>query len=160
MTAEGEFALVQEHLEAALPQGSIGWMAVGDHELYNLLADVAAQQRDEDALQKYAPLAEEFAARYDHQLYRAIALRAQGVAHRLAGQFEEADARLNQALEIFQQIGTRWQMGRTLVELGELAVVRADHTMAREYFIRALSEFEVMGALPEATRTREKLELV
>jgi tetratricopeptide (TPR) repeat protein len=158
--AEGEFALIREYGEAGLIRPSKGWAAFGDHDLYSLLADAAAQQRDEAALQKYAPLAEEFAARHDHKLYRAIAHRAWGVAHRLAGQFAESQIRFDQALEIFQQMNTRWQIGRTLFELGELAVARADKIIAREYFTRALSEFEMLDALPDIIRTHEKLESV
>lgn len=157
MTAEGEFALVREHLEIALSQPSIGWIAFGDHELYNLLADTAAQQRDEGALRKYAPLAEEFASRYDHKLYQAVAHRAWGVMHRLAGQYAESQIRFNQALEIFQQMNTRWQIGCTLFELGELAVACADRTMAREYFVRALETFETMQATPSVRRTHARI---
>jgi len=152
--AEGEFALVQKYLETALHR-TASW--VGEHDLYAMLADAAAGQRDRAALYKYAPLAEEFASRYDHKLYQAIAHRAWGVAHRLAGQHVDAEARLNQALEIFQQMETRWQTGLTFVELGELALARADNTNAREHFSRALSMFEIMGALPDMARIREKL---
>jgi tetratricopeptide (TPR) repeat protein len=157
LTAEGEFALVREHLEIALSQPSIGWIAFGDHELYNLLADVATQQRDEAALQKYASLAEEFASRYDHKLYRAIAHRAWGVFYRLAGQYAEADERLIQALEIFRQLNTHWQIGRTLVEMGELEVARTDNAVAREYLSQALRIFEKIESVLDATRTHERL---
>jgi len=156
--AEGEFALVREHLEIALLQPSLGWIALGDHELYNLLADTAAQERDEAALQKYAPLAEEFAARYEHKLYQAIAHRAWGVAHRLAGQYAESQIRFDQALEIFQQMDTRWQIGRTLFEMGELAVAQSNTVKARDYLIRALMAFESMQATPNATHARVTLE--
>src|SRR5215468_8759777 len=97
LIAEGEFALVREHLEVALRQRSIGWAVVGDHELYAMLADAATQQRDVVALRQYAPLAEESARRYDHALFQAIAQRAWGVAHRLAAEYTAAEARLNQA---------------------------------------------------------------
>ena len=155
--AEGEFALVQEHLEIALSQPSLGWIAYGDHELYNLLADTAAQQRDEASLQKYAPLAEEFAARYDHKLYQAVARRAWGVARRLAGKYAESQIRFDQALEIFQQMDTRWQIGRTLFEMGELAVAQKDTVSARDHFTSALNILEGIGAAPDATRARERL---
>jgi len=60
--AEGEFVLVQEYLEIALNK-TAAW--VGEHDLYAMLADTAVRRRDEAGLQKYAPLAEEFAmARY------------------------------------------------------------------------------------------------
>jgi tetratricopeptide (TPR) repeat protein len=155
--AEGEFALIREYGEAGLIRPSRGWATFGDHDLYSLLADAAAQQRDEAALQKYAPLAEEFASRYDHKLYRAIAHRAWGVSHRLAGQYAESQIRFDKALEIFQQMNTRWQIGRTLFELGELDAARADNTAALEHFSLGLNAFEGIGAVLDAGRTRERL---
>ena len=151
--AEGEFALVQEYLEIALNK-TAAW--VGEHDLFAMLADTAVQRRDEAGLQKYAPLAEEFALRCDHKLYLAIAHRAWGVSHRLAGQYADARTRLQQALELFQQLETRWQIGRTLFELGELCLTQ-ESMDAREQFSLALSAFETMSALPDAARTREKI---
>src|SRR3990172_1248948 len=139
--AEGEFALVRQHLEIALGK-TAAW--VGEHDLYAMLADAAAQQRDEAALRQYAPLAEEAATRYDHKLYQAIAHRAWAVAHRLAGEYAEAEARLNQALALFQELETRWQLGRTLAELGELALAQRETVSARGYFQRALDLFDSM----------------
>ena len=50
--AEGEFARMQHHLEAALKIGlSMGTAPGGDHDLYALLVDAAAQQRDPGAAQ-------------------------------------------------------------------------------------------------------------
>ena len=155
--AEGEFALVQKYLEIALHK-TAAW--VGEHDLYAMLVDTAVQQRDELALQKYAPLAEEFALRYDHMLYRAIAHRAWGVSHRLAGQYAEARTRLQQALDLFQQLDARWQIGRTFFELGDLDLARMESTEAQEQFSRALSVFESMSALPDVARTREKIAML
>ena len=152
--AEGEFALVQKYLEIALDK-TAAW--VGEHDLYAMLADVAAQQRDAAGLEQYAPVAEELAARYDHKLYQAIAHRAWGVAHRLGGRGDDARVRLRRALELFETLDTRWQIGRTLFELGELALSQTENEVAHEHFSRALSAFEEIGALPDATRAREKL---
>jgi len=93
--AEGEFALVKQHLEEALKQSA---ELEGDHDLYAMLADVAAQQRDLAALRHYAPLAAELAARYNHTLYQAVAHRAWGVAQRLAGEYADAEVRFSRAL--------------------------------------------------------------
>ena len=152
--AEGEFARARGYLEIALSKTAT-W--IGEHDLYAMLADAAAQQRDADALRHYAPVAEELANHYDHKLYQAIAQRAWGVAHQLAGQHVEAEVRLKRALELFEALDTRWQIGRTLFELGDLALSRTDNQAAREHFSRALAAFEEMGALPDVMRTREKL---
>lgn len=152
--AEGEFALVRQHLEAALPQAA-EW--VGDHDLYAMLADAAAIEGDLPALHRYAPLAEETAVRYDHRLYRAIAHRAFGVAHRLAGEPGQAQARLEQALELFSELETNWQTGRTYFELGKLAQAQADAAPAIRHFSNALAEFERQGAGPDVIRTQAAL---
>ena len=152
--AEGEFALVRENLEMGLSKMA-SW--VGDHDLYAMLADAAAQQRDEAALRRYAPLAEETAVRYKHILYQAIAQRAWGVAHRLAGDYAEAETSFNRALQFFEALGTRWQIGRTLMELAELAQAQADSTRARSCFSSAALEFESLDAKPDAARARTAL---
>jgi len=156
--AEGEFALIREYGEAGLIRPSKGWATFGDHDLYSLLADAAAAQRDEAALRQYAPLAEETARRYDHKLYRAIAHRARGMAHLLAGDYVEAESKLRQALDIFNSMNARYQIGRTLFELGELAVIQTDTPKASGYLTRALRAFESMQAVPDAARVRSALE--
>jgi tetratricopeptide (TPR) repeat protein len=159
LTAEGEFALVRQPLEKALKLFSRPMKGrAHDHDMYALLADIAAQQHDLAALQLYAPLAEETATRYSHSLYQGIAQRAWGVAHWLAGEYVQADARLRHALELFQGLDTRWQMGRTLFVLGEVAVARSNRVEARDYFSRALVKFEEMKAKPDMARTRALLE--
>jgi tetratricopeptide (TPR) repeat protein len=127
-----------------------------DHEIYMTLADIAVEMRDADALRKYAPNLETLAERDNHKLYLAIAHRALGVAHRLSGENTAAENRLKQALELFTRLGTRWQIGRTLFELGELNLNRSN-TKAREYYSQALGSFEEVHAMPNAERTREVL---
>lgn len=150
-----------EQIEGAIvtPSQPVKWgTGAHEHDLYALLTDLAARQRDLAAIRKYAPLAEQFAARDQHQLYLAMIHRARAVAHRLTGEYAGAAARFNQALAIFNALGTRWQIGRTLVEFGELEEVRHDHAGAREYFSRALVEFEALQAAPDAAATRLRLQ--
>jgi len=152
--AEGEFALVRENLQHAAGKDSV---LLGDHDVYAMLVDAVVQQRDVDALRQYAPLAEEAAARFDHKLYLGVAHRAWGVLHRLTGEYAEAETRLQQALEIFQKLGTRWQQGRTLFELGELANAQDRRAAAHDYFSQSLEAFEDMGAVPDVKRARAAL---
>jgi tetratricopeptide (TPR) repeat protein len=157
--AEGEFALMQQHLEAALKlSSSAGAAPGGDHDLYAMLVDGAAQQRDPAGLQKYAALAEETARRIGHKLHLAIAQRAWGVAHTLAGEYPQAEARFKQALDIFSDYPAPWQIGCTLFEMGELARLQMKTEQARDYYSRALSTFEELHAAPYAARTRAALE--
>jgi hypothetical protein len=127
-----------------------------DHEIYMTLADTAVELRDVDALRKYAHPLETLATRDDHRLYLAIAHRALGVEHRLAGEHAPAETRLRQALAVFTKLGARWQIGRTLFELGELKLTHSP-TKAREYYSQALGAFEEIGAVPNVEGTRAAL---
>lgn len=152
--AQGEFVLVNEHLTAAMQKPPMGWNPVGDHELYVLLADVAAQQRDETMLSTYAPQAETVSVRLKHTLYQAIALRALGILDEIHGRMARAEARLKQSYELFQRLETRWQMGRTLLDLGQLSAAEGKNKEASEYFAQAVNEFESMGARLAAEQAR------
>ena len=127
-----------------------------DHEIYMILADTAMELRDLDALQKYAPALEKLASRDNHRLYLAIAGRALGVGYRLAAEHAEAENHLRQALGLFTKAGARWQIGRTLFELGENHLSQSSEK-AREYYSQALGAFEEMQAIPHAERTRMAL---
>ena len=153
---EGEFALVRQELEVAFGQGMFDY--VGDHDVHATMVDVASLQRDEAGIRCYAPAAEELAVRYDHKLYRGVVARAWGVAHTLAGEYDQAKARYNQALAMFTPLGTRWQLGRTHFELGHLALARGDRSEASASFGRAVAEFEAMRAMPDLARARAELE--
>lgn len=158
--AEGEFALIHEYSEAGLIRPSKGWATFGDHDLYSLLVDAAVLGRSETSLRQYVSLAEETAKRYDHKLYQAIARRARGVLHRLVGEYVEAESKLNQALEVFNDMNARYQIGRTLFELGETAAAQMNIPQAHDYFTRALSAFETMNAKIEVARTLSALEKI
>jgi hypothetical protein len=155
LMGEGEFTLIRQHLDAAVGL-SLSW--VGDHDVYAALTDAASRQGDEVAIRQYAPRAEELAARYGHTLYQAIADRAWGVAYRLSGEYVEAEGRLNHALGLVSGLNARWQTGRTLYELGELAASQTNTADARDYFTRALAEFQAMRAAPDVARTQAALE--
>ena len=127
-----------------------------DHEIYMILADTAVDLRDADALRNYARNLETLASRDNHKLYLAIAHRALGVGHRLAGEHAAGETRLRQALELFTKLGARWQIGRTLFELGELNLTHSS-TKAREYYSQALGSFEEIQAAPNVERTRVAL---
>ena len=153
--AEGEFALTRQHLEAALQKSQKMGVAPGsDHDLYALLVDAAAQGRDRALLQEYAPRAEETAMLLEHKLHTAVADRAWGVLHTLTGDFAEAEARLNRALEAFSSYPAPWQIGRTFFDMGELAKAQGKIDKARDHFSRALSAFEQLRAAPYAERAR------
>ena len=160
LAAKGEFARVTSNLERALDKSGQpvrrGTMA-HDHHLYMLLTEAAVGQRDPAALAAYAPRLAALAERDGHRLYQAVAARAQGVARCLSGDLPAAAAHLDQALEVFAALGTRWQLGRTLAERAELARLLNDTAGARDLLARALTEFEALGALPDLERTQQAL---
>ena len=155
LQAEGEFALVKKHMERALHGPMWFW---GEFNLYAVLIDAAAQQRDLEALRQYVAPAEDSALRLDHHLYTAVAYRARGVMHRLMGDDREAELWLGKALAIFDKLETRWQIGRTFYELGELAQIQNNPAAARDHYSKALANFEALGAAPDADRTRIALD--
>ena len=158
LTAEGEFALVQEHLKAISNKPALWYgFLITDNVLNFMLAELATLQRDEVMLRQYAPLAAETATRDGHALFQASAQRALGVLCRLTGGYVEAEAHLHQALQMFEELETRWQFGRTLVELAELASDRTDYAQARDYCMRAIEAFDEMGAVPDRMRAQTVL---
>ena len=158
--AQGEFVLLRESLESALHLSGQpvqrGTMA-HEHAVCMMLVDAATMAADEAVLGRYAPKLEELAQRDGHLPYLAVAHRALGVAHRLAGEHAEAQSRLKQALELFQGMQAGWQVGRTLGELAQLDLARSDRAAALEHFGQALEAFEALGAAPDAERTRQAL---
>ena len=165
--AQGEFALVREQMERALQtpgqpvrRGTIAH----DHDVYMTLTDSAARLRDEAGIRTYAPLLDELAKRDGHRVFQAIAQRAWGVAHRLAGEYTEAAACFEGALHLFEDHAApagapahRWQIARTQAEMAELALARSDSQAAREHFTSALAAFDFLRAAPEAHNTRAAL---
>lgn len=129
-----------------------------DHIVYMMLSDAAAQAHDVAGLYLYTPLLEELALRDDHQPYLAVAHRAWAVAFLLEGRYGEAETRLQQALEIFESMGARWQHGRTLSVMAELCLAQSDPGAAREHWAAALAEFEAIGAAPDAERARAAMD--
>ena len=128
-----------------------------EHIVYMMLVDSAATARDRNTILKYAPLLEKLATRDDHRPYLAIAHRAYGIAHRLSMEYNHAESRLQRALDIFEELDTAWQRGRTLYELGELAQVRDNHEISRQLFTKALQEFEQLGSTADIVRTKAAL---
>lgn len=161
MQAEGEFALVMENLESALELSGQpvkrGTMA-HEHIIYMMLAESAAHLEDSTALRRYASQLETLALRDDHRPYLAIAHRAWGIACTLDGEYEDAASRLAQALELFGELESPWQLGRTQYEMAQLAVARSDPERARAHFAAALAQFETMKAMPDVERTRAAME--
>lgn len=132
---------------------------IGDHDLYAMLADVSVLQRDLAGIRQFAGHAEEYAKRYGHGLYLAIALRARGVAYYLSGDFDAARTRLEESLAIFRSMDAGWQIGRTIFELGELSRAKGELVRARAHYAEALHHFDRMNARVDATRVRQAMSL-
>ena len=83
---------------------------------------------------------------------------ARGVAHRLAGEWDEAADQLVAAADEFRALDTPWQIGLTLLELGEVEHSRGNTDLAGEHYSEALTAFEGLGAVPYEERARAALE--
>ncbi len=129
-----------------------------DLDMYVMAVDNAARARDEDRLSKYLSAAEESATRAEHRLYLAVVRRARGVAHRLSGESKEAATQFAKAADEFRALDTPWQIGRTLLELGEVEHHRGNNDLARGHYSEALAAFEGLGAAPDADRARKALD--
>ena len=123
-----------------------------------MAVEAAVLAHDSEILNKYLPLAEETSASINHRLYQAIASRARGVSHRLASENDEAANHLTVALDGFRALDTPWQIGRTLLELGEVEQHRGNNDLASGHYSEALSAFESLGAVPDADRARTALD--
>lgn len=160
LQAQGEFAQVKSKLEPALTLSGQpvkrGTMA-HKHIVYMMLVDSAVIARDIATILKFAPLLEKLAIEDDHQPYLAVCHRAFGVAHRLSEEYEQAEIRLQKALGIFESMGAKWQCGRTLFEMGELAVQRGQNELATELFNNAMKKYEDLNAIPEIEKIRAAL---
>lgn len=159
--AEGEFALVRNHLGKAAdgPTDPVRWgSAMSDLDFHAACADAAAQDRDLAALETYAPLAAEESLRLGHRLYQGIAHRAQGVQHQLADNREASLEHFHRATMIFEELGTRWQLGLTQAAMAESHRAAERPTEARQSYRAALAAFEALGAKPAAAQVRAALE--
>ncbi len=128
-----------------------------DQDIYALAVESAVRAHDADNLNRYLPLAEETSAKINHPLYQAIALRGRGVSHGLAGEKADAADSLAAALDDFRALDTPWQIGRTLLELGEVELGRGNTDLAGEHYSEALTALEGLGAAPDAERARTAL---
>jgi uncharacterized protein HemY len=90
-------------------------------------------------------------------LFQAGVHRAWGVLHRLTGEYAQAETRLEMALEMFQDMDTRWEIGRTFSELAQLKLAQDNPDQAKQLYHQALDSFEQVGARPDASRIRQAL---
>lgn len=116
--------------------------------------DIAVEQQDLAALQFYLPKAEELSLHYGHKLDQGIARRARGVMCMISGESDLAFRYLEESLLIFKEFGMNWQAGRSLRELGRLALMRGDLDTADRFFLEAISLFEIQNARPDMERTK------
>lgn len=131
-----------------------------DLDMNAMAVDTAARSRDQEGLRKYLAVSEEAAERANHGLYKAVARRARGIDHRLAGDLDQAADQLAGAVDEFRTLDTPWQVGRTLLELGEVEQLRGDNDSARGHYSEAMDAFGGIGAVPYEERARSGLESI
>ena len=80
---------------------------------------------------------------------RALSLKLLGMAHQVAGRFEEARRRKEEALEIFRRMDDIRPVGMMLNSLGETLRLKGDHAAARDSYQEALTIAREAGHRPE-----------
>lgn len=133
-------------------------MVLTDPDLLLSLVDSAAEHANIETLLKYMPLIEEAFQETNHPLHKAISLRSSGVLHRLQGDFQQAEEKNKQALEMYQGFEAQYQIGRTHYELGQLGLAKNNLSRAKGHFSAALKAFEEMRAVPAIERTKAALQ--
>ena len=76
-------------------------------------------------------------------------LEALGMANQVAGRFEEAQSRKEEALAIFRRMGDHQTVGMMLNSLGETLRLKGDYAAARDRYQEALSIARETGHRPE-----------
>lgn len=170
LAAGGEWQAAKEHLHAALMALLVPdqtFTTATDQDIYASLLEGMGQQRDQDGLRSSLPMAADRARRTDHAPLAATVDYASGVAQRLAGEYDLAQAHLNRASSFFRDQSMSWHLAHTLYELGEVALYRQQPEPAIAYLVGAHDAFSTVGAVPAAQRaeaaiswTREHFRLV
>jgi tetratricopeptide (TPR) repeat protein len=80
---------------------------------------------------------------------RALSLKLLGMAHQVAGRFEEARRRKEEALEIFRRMDDIRPVGMMLNSLGETLRLKGNYDAARDRFQEALMIAREAGHRPE-----------
>ena len=70
---------------------------------------------------------------------KALSLKLLGMAHQVAGRFDEARLRKEEALEIFRSLGDHQPVGMMLNSLGETLRLAGDYAAARDRYQEALA---------------------
>jgi predicted ATPase len=87
----------------------------------------------------------------------AFASTMDGILQRVSGDFETAQTRLSQALEIQQRLGDQEGAGLSLGGLARLAALRGDIADALDLYRRSLAAYEVIGDRAEEARILEEM---
>jgi tetratricopeptide (TPR) repeat protein len=155
--AKGEFAQAQRTLENAL-RHTAEW--VGDHDIYAAQVDIAARNESIKELQYFGPLSLGEASRLEHNLYLGISRRGLGVLNRLIGQFTHSYSELEKSLELFEGLGAKCQIGRTLVEQGKLAAEMNKNEEAINKLASAVEIFAKIQAKPDLDQTNKLISML
>jgi tetratricopeptide (TPR) repeat protein len=128
-----------------------------EHIVYMMLVDSAAMNRDPNSLKRFTPILEELTNRDNHLPYLAVAHRARGILHRLEGEFELAEESFKESIKLFDGLGMRWQLGRTLAEMAELELTKENIDSAKEYFKGASSAYKEINARTDLNKIQDQL---
>ncbi len=101
------------------------------------------------------PAALELAKRAGARKQIAQSYHAVGIAHLREGRLDEAESRMLQSLHLYRALGTSWEIGRTLLHLGDVHRRRGAKPKATEAWDEAEGRFIDLRALRDLNRLRE-----
>lgn len=127
-----------------------------DLDVLVLHTEVAELRRDGTALESLARRLSDESAAMGHELYRALADRALGVALAWGGATQQAGACFERAAAHFAARRAGFQLGRTQLAWGRAARDAGDASAARPHFLAAIEAFETVGAAPAAEAARRE----
>jgi Nif-specific regulatory protein len=122
--------------------------------VHTMAADLALrQQKLQDAEQSVA-VAAEMAARLGDRFTAAQLAAVSGKVCFVTGRREEAELKFAEALQVFEELGTQYELGRLLFDVG---LLREDADEAAQTIRRAVRIFERLEAAPDLERARGAL---
>jgi len=121
-----------------------------------LQIEVAELRRDATALESFARRLSDESAAMGHELYRALADRALGVALVWGGARQQAGACFERAAAHFAARHVGFQLGRAQLAWGRAARDSGDASAARWHLLAAIEAFDDVGAAPAAEAARRE----
>jgi class 3 adenylate cyclase len=148
--AQGDAAAA--HLSITRALGAEATKAIARVRLLPAAAEIGLAAGDLDAVGRVVEELEQIARSFRTTALDATAAYARGCLLLAEGDAVAAAGRLRQAVELWHEIGSPYEVARSRTALGEAFRAQGDEGAARLELRTAKSAFERLGALPDAKR--------